>query len=134
MAIAALAVATAVATGAVVVGSDADPSQLDQARALVASDDGFGTGLEAGETLARAAQHLEQELADCRRQRLGTTCHALSAALGYAQVLAPWVLVCTAPGRHEARTRMASYLATVATVAPDAPEVPEPSPLPDCRS
>ena len=97
-------------------------------------DTSFGTGIEAGETLARVAQHLERAVEACRREDGGISCQALSASLGYSQVLASWVLTCTAPGRYEARTRMAAYLEQVAAVAPDARRVPGPPPLPSCAN
>lgn len=110
-----------------------DPSSFDRARGLLADERRFDTGLEAAETLAGAAQHLEGAVDVCRDEDRGVRCQGLSAALGYAQVLAPWVLDCTDPGRHEARARMLRYLDTVDDLASDAPRVPGPPPLPSCR-
>jgi hypothetical protein len=104
-----------------------------QARDLLESGSGFETALEAGETLARVAQHLEQSVEECRAEARGTSCQAIAAALGYTQVLATWVLDCTDPGRYEARTRMAAYLDEVAAVRSDDATTPSPPELPACQ-
>jgi hypothetical protein len=131
---AALAVlaATAVVVSLFALRAGAGRPPLERARLLVADDADFDTGLAAGETLAKVAQNLERAVDACRREDRGVSCQALSAALGYAQVLASRVLVCAAPGRHDARTRMAAYLEQAAAVGPDAQRVPGPPRLPSC--
>jgi len=129
-------VAIGAVVAALVVLTRDDRSSLDRAIALVdADEDHDGTGLEAGETLARVAQHLEDAVAQCRSDAgdgRDSRCTALAAALGYSQVLAAWVLDCTDPGRHEARTRLAAYLDAVAEVDADDRETPRPPRLPGC--
>lgn len=118
----------------VLVVRDGDRAPLERARALVREDGGFDTGLEAGATLAKVAQHLEGAVEACRHGGPRITCQSLSAALGYTQVMAALVLQCTAPGRFEARARTAAYLSKVAAVTPRSPRVPAPPPLPDCTA
>lgn len=124
----------ALALASLAIWRDHDRPALDRARQLVARDTGFDSGLEAGETLARVAQHLGAAVDECRDAERGASCPALSAALGYSQVLAAFVLECSAPGRFEARERMASYLEEVADVRHDSERVPGPPPLPACQS
>lgn len=118
----------------VILWTDQRRSPIDRARELVTDDAGFDTGLEAGETLARVAQHLERAVAECRRDEGGRRCQAFASALGLSQVLAAQMLDCPAPGRFEARARMASYLDQVEGVARDAVRVPSPPELPRCGS
>jgi hypothetical protein len=127
------AVVVASAAGAALVVVPDDRSAFERAEALVADRGRFDTGLEAGETIARVAQHLERAVAECRAEGAGTTCQALSSALGWSQVLATWVLDCTDPGREEARARLAAYLEEVDAVAQAARRVPSPPELPVCR-
>lgn len=109
--------------------SDRDPVA---SAITIAEDDGaFGNGPEAGESLARIAQHLEDARTSCDEAD-GARCAALGVASGYAQVLAAQVLQCTAPGRFEARVGMLELLEAVDGMAPDAADLPEPPPLPDC--
>lgn len=118
---------------AVFLVADRDRSPVDAARALVDDDAGFDTGLEAGQTLAKVAQHLERAVDECRAAERGVACQALAGALGYAEVLASVVLHCTAPDRHEARTKMAVYLDDVVDTGVDAARVPVPPRLPSCE-
>lgn len=129
----AIAALAALSAGAVLILADDAPSSLDRAAALAADEDGFDGGLRAGETVARVAQHLERAVAECREDRRGMSCQALASALGWSQVLAAWVLECTDPGRHEARTRLTAYLEEVALVPPEAARAPAPPELPVCR-
>lgn len=122
------AVVAALAISSFATWRDRDRSDLDRAQQLVSRDVGFDSGLEAGETLARVAQHLESAVDECRGAARGTSCQALSSALGYSQVLAAFVLECPAPGRFEARERMADYLEEVAVVPRDSRRVPGPPP------
>jgi hypothetical protein len=126
-------VVVASAVAAVLVVRADDRSPFERAERLVADRTGFETGLEAGETIARVAQHLERAVAECRTEGEGATCQALSSALGWSQVLATWVLDCTDPGREEARARLAAYLEEVDAVASAAQRVPSPPELPACH-
>lgn len=130
-----LVTAAMVATvlGAWVLVPDDDPGALERARSVVEDRDSFETGADAAASLARAAQHLNDAIRECTAEAPGSLrCQALSSASGYTQVLATVVLTCTAPGRFEARTRAASYLARVAQITTEDAEVPEPPPLPEC--
>lgn len=118
---------------ALVLAPDDDPEPFERARSLLEDPQRFETGVEAAETLARAAQHLNDAIRNCRREAEHIArCRALSSASGYAQVLASVVLTCTAPGRFEARTRLASHLGRVDLVGAERATVPEPPPLPEC--
>ena len=108
-----------------------DPPPLEAAVDIAADEGAFGNGPEAGESLARIAQHLEAARRGCDTDENAARCRALGAASGYAQVLAVQVLRCTAPGRFEAHRAMHDLLVRVAAVGPD-DEVPVPAPLPDC--
>lgn len=127
-------VAAAVVTiiGAMAVGGE-DSSSLERARALVADPGRFDSGEEAATTLARVAQHLNDAVRDCTAAGDPVDrCEALSAASGYAQVLAVRTLTCTAPGRFEARTGMSTLLDLVARAGgtpDDPPDIPR---LPEC--
>lgn len=108
-------------------------SPLGSARSLADDPSRFETGQEAAETFARIAQHLNRAIEECVARGPGTPrCEALSAASGYTQVLASVVLTCTAPGRHEARTRTAAYLGEVEEVGAGRSAPPDPPPLPHC--
>lgn len=125
-----MALVICVAAAVPACGSDQAP--LDAATEIAADDDQFGNGPEAGESLARIAQHLDAARRDCDAGETPARCQSLAAASGYAQVLAVQVLRCTAPGRFEARQAMHELLVRVAAVGPG-DETPVPAPLPDCR-
>lgn len=124
-------VVAVVGVGLVVGGREADRDPLVAARDEAADEDGFDTGIEAGETLARVAEHLNDAIRACDRDREGPTCKALGAASGYVQVLAAHVVRCTAPGRFEARVSTLAVLDALAARAPDDPPPTLPT-LPDC--
>lgn len=112
-------------------GCGDDPEPLGAAADIAADDGEFRSGPDAGVAFARIAQLLEGAAARCEPDVDGGRCPAISAASGYAQVLAVRVLRCTAPGRFEARTAMLELVREVERLAPD-DEVPSPPPLPDC--
>lgn len=124
-------VVIAVFTAVVVNNRSADP--LDAAIATVADADGFGTGLEAGESFARAASYLNEAFKQCTDDHgESTRCQAIASASGYVQVTAAVVLTCTAPGRFDARARVGEYLDTVEALDDDATEIPQPPTLVTC--
>lgn len=110
-------------------GSGTGP--LEAAIEVAADDDQFGSGQEAGESLARIAQHLQVAGRECDTAESGARCSAINAANGYAQVLALRVLQCTAPGRFQARTAMLALLREIEALEPTG-DIPAPSALPDC--
>ena len=99
---------------------------------IAASEDGYGTGVEAGRTLARTASALNRAIRTCERSEEPERCAALGAASGYVQVAAATVVHCTAPGRAEARRSVRAVLEDLRAVDPGdaAPTLP---PLPRCR-
>lgn len=125
------AVAVGLALALVTTACSSDHEPLGSAIAIAEDDGAFGTGPEAGDSLARIAQHLEDARARCSADE-GARCAALGVASGYAQVLAARVLQCTAPGRFEARTGVLELLEAVDRMDDAATDLPEPPPLPDC--
>lgn len=115
-----------------VTGCGSDQAPLEKALAIARDDSDFDSGPEAGESLARIAQHIEDAIDRCDVEVEGTRCDALRVASGYAQVLAVQVLQCTAPGRFEARAGTLDLLVEIDDLEPDASDTPEPPPLPDC--
>jgi hypothetical protein len=129
-----LVVVAVVGAGAARFVTRGSRDRLARAADLLDEPDRFDTGLEAGETLARVAELLLEDARRCRADHgAAPRCQAMSSASAVAQVFAVEVLDCTAPGRFEARTRMAGYLAAVATLG-DGPgaEVPQPPAPPRC--
>jgi len=111
------------------VGRDTRPG-LERAAELLDEPARFATGLQAGESLARAGQLLLDDARACRREHgSAVPCQARSSASAVAQVFAVAVLECSAPGRFEARTRLAAYLDEVAAADRAVPQPPAP---PDC--
>lgn len=125
-------VALAVGVVAIAGSCGTDEEPLDAAISIASDAGEFGNGPEAGESLARIAQHVDDAIEACDAEVDGTRCASLSVASGYAQVLAVQVLQCTAPGRFEARTGMLELLRAIEVVSPDSTSTPEPPPLPDC--
>ena len=97
---------------------------LDRARSTIRDGD-FANGVDAGETLADAAEALLQASRDCSRDE--DRCDAIAAAAGYVQVAASRAIRCTAPDRELLRR---SALEVVD--AADAGRAPPVRPLPDC--
>ncbi|HUP85986.1 MAG TPA: hypothetical protein VM143_10000 [Acidimicrobiales bacterium] len=106
---------------------------VTDAVAIAGSDDGYGTGLEAGRTLARTASALNRAIVTCDRVAEPERCAALGAASGYIQVVAATVVHCTAPGREEARRSVRSVLEELRTAGPGHP-TPALPPIPECRT
>lgn len=129
-----LSVWLVVATALLMVGSACSGTDdpLDEAIAIADDAGEFGNGPEAGESLARIAQHLGRAIDGCDADEEAIRCDSLRVASGYAQVLAVQVLQCTAPGRFEARTGMLELLREVDAVEPEDSSTPEPPALPDC--
>lgn len=100
--------------------------------AIAGSEDGYGTGMEAGRTLARTASALNDAIRTCDRAEEPERCSALGAASGYVQVAAATVVRCTAPGRAEARRSVRAVLEDLRTIesGDPAPTIP---PIPSCR-
>jgi hypothetical protein len=117
------AVVLALAAATTACGGDRDV--VDRALDRLDDDDEFDTAFEAGDSLARIGGMLQAE-GEVRSSE------PLLSASAYAQVLAVRVLDCTAPGRHEAREAMRTFLHAVADVDDDA-RAPQPPPAPDCR-
>ncbi len=88
------------------VGRD-DP--LQDARALVADDEGFGSATRSGVTLTRISERLEAAGERCLAED-GGNCDALFAGAGYSRVSAVGILRCTAPAIFEARAALRNYL------------------------
>ena len=108
------------------VGRDARPG-LERAADLLDDPGRFDTGLESGETLARVGALLLDDARRCRDDHGPVVrCQARSSASAVAQVFAVEVLQCSAPGRFEARTRLAAYLDEVAAAGSAVPEPPDP--------
>ena len=127
--VAVLALLAAGGLAAVVTGGPEDP--VVEALAVARPADGYGTGLEAGQTLARVASALNQGIRDCDRATEPDRCAALGAASGYVQVAAATVVRCTAPGRSEARQAVVELLEDLRARAPGDPPLPTPA-LPRC--
>ena len=127
------AVVVAVAASALTLALTRRPGDpVSEALDLARPADGYGTGLEAGQTLARVASALNRGIRDCDRATEPDRCAALGAASGYVQVAAATVVRCTAPGRSEARASVVELLEHLRARRPgDAP--PPTPPLPRCR-
>ena len=107
---------------------------VSKAIAVARTPDGYDTGLEAGQTLARVASALNEGIRDCDRAEEADRCAALGAASGYVQVVAATVVRCTAPGRVEARQSVLAMLRQLDEQGAGAsPSPPSPPPLPDCE-
>jgi hypothetical protein len=113
------------------------PSPLDRAARLAGDAERFGSGRDAGDTLARISFLTEEDAEACvARHGPVPACDARFAAAGWARVAAARALGCTAPGRTELRRSAARHLAAVASLrpSPSAEAVPEPPPLPSCST
>lgn len=109
-----------------------DRDRLTRARDLLADPGRFDTAEEAADTLAEVAELVFLEARDCEADHGDRAdCLALASTSGFGQVLAVHTRTCTAPGRAEARQRMADLLAATASVPADG-EVPVLPDLPRC--
>ena len=100
--------------------------------AIAGEEAGYGTGLEAGRTLARTASALNRAIRTCDRSDEPARCAALGAASGYVQVVAATVVRCTAPGRAEARRSVRRVLEDLRRLEEGDP-APSLPPIPRCR-
>lgn len=113
-----------IALGAVAFVRARGNDDIDRARSAIENGD-FANGVDAGETLADAAEALLAASRDCDGD--GQRCDAIAAAAGYVQVAASRAIRCTAPDRELLR-RSALEVIDVA----DAGRRPPARPLPDC--
>jgi hypothetical protein len=121
-----LRVVAIVAVVAALAGCGGGTDDFAAARRIVDDRGRFASGIDAGESFAEAGRLL---LADA--ERCSGACDDRFSAAAHANVLALRVLGCTAPGREDARSAMARYLAAIAAgvrspTPPDAPSCPLP--------
>ena len=125
-ALAAVAVLVLAAGLIVITTRDAEPEGLDLVDARLGDADRFGSGLEAGDTLAEVSGVLLVEARSCATP--APRCTGIQQAAALAQTLAVRVLDCTAPGRFEARQRLRLFVRAVdqLTAHDEVPPLPAP--------
>lgn len=140
----AAAVVAAVVVGGLAIAVSGQAPPLDRAEALAGDPDRFGSGREAGDTLAQISALVEEAAVDCRGagpvsgegDPAAPSCQARFAFAGWTRVAAAGALRCTAPGRAELRASVVDHLDALADLDADASsdETPPLPALPACAS